>query len=198
MPIRCTSLPELPHEYQYDLKAVRRSYRHISEFEQDCMYIQPRHFHSCRKGIPALPFGSLIDLTTKRPYYSQYPQKLQTIGDHIRKKRLDLKLLQQDVADRLGVTESTLLNWEHNRSTPTLRYLPQVITFLEYDPFDTSPANLGDRLFKYRQNKGLSQKELAKQIGIDPSTLSRLESDQGKIFNSTMAKIKLFLQVYPE
>jgi len=140
----------------------------------------------------------LIDLTTKKPYYSQYPQILQTIGDHIRKKRLDSKLLQQDVADRLDVTESTLLNWEHNRSTPTLRYLPQVIAFLEYDPFDISPTTLGERIIKYRQYKGLSQKELAKQIGIDPATLSRLERDQGKIFNSTLAKIKLFLQGYLE
>ena len=114
------------------------------------------------------------------------------------KKRLDLKLLQQDVASQIGVTESTLLNWEHNRSTPTLRYLPRVIAFLKYDPMDISPTTLGDRLFKYRQYKGLSQKELAKQIGIDPSTLSRLERNQGKIFNSTMAKIKLLLQGYPE
>lgn len=49
-------------------------------------------------------------------------------------RRLELNLLQREVAQRLGVKTDTILNWEHNRTTPTLRYLPRVIAFLGYDP----------------------------------------------------------------
>ncbi len=36
-----------------------------------------------------------------------YPLKLETIGEHIRKKEIDLELLQQDVAKIIGVSEQT-------------------------------------------------------------------------------------------
>jgi DNA-binding XRE family transcriptional regulator len=42
-----------------------------------------------------------------------YPVELRSIGDHIRKRRLDLGLLQIEVAAQIGVTENTVLNWEH-------------------------------------------------------------------------------------
>jgi len=38
-----------------------------------------------------------------------------SIGDNIRKKRMELKLLQKDVARILGVTEDSITNWEKNR-----------------------------------------------------------------------------------
>ncbi|MBI3578237.1 MAG: hypothetical protein HY089_02365 [Ignavibacteriales bacterium] len=34
---------------------------------------------------------------------------------------------------------------------------------------------------------------MAKRIGIDPTTLSRLEGNQGKRFCSTVEKVSLFL-----
>lgn len=143
--------------------------------------------------IPALPYWSLIDLTVKKPFCSQYPQSLRTIGDHIRKKRLDLKLFQQEVAKQIGITESTLLNWEHNRSTPTVQYIPRVIAFLGYDPFANSPMTLGEQLMKYRQYRGLNQKQLAKQIGIDPTTLSRLERSKERYKQRIVRKVSEFL-----
>ena len=39
-----------------------------------------------------------------------YPVELRSIGDHIRKRRLDLGLLQIEVAVQIGVTESTVWN----------------------------------------------------------------------------------------
>jgi transcriptional regulator with XRE-family HTH domain len=52
---------------------------------------------------------------------------LKTLGDHIRKRRLDLGLLQREVAAKLSVTESTIWNWESNTTDPALRLLPAII-----------------------------------------------------------------------
>ena len=52
----------------------------------------------------------------------------------MRKRRLDLGLLQREIAARLGVTESTVTNWELNRTSPKIRFLPSIIALLGYDP----------------------------------------------------------------
>ena len=54
-----------------------------------------------------------------------------TIRDHIRKKRLDLGLTQIEVAEIIGVKESTVWNWEHG-TEPELRHIPKIIEFLGY------------------------------------------------------------------
>jgi transcriptional regulator with XRE-family HTH domain len=57
-----------------------------------------------------------------------------TITEHIRTRRLDLGLLQRDVALRLGVSKSAVMNWERGRTEPMIRFLPAIIRFLGYDP----------------------------------------------------------------
>lgn len=49
----------------------------------------------------------------------------ETVGEHIRKRRLDLGLLQIEVAQIIGVTESTVGNWEHGIE-PDLRHMPKI------------------------------------------------------------------------
>jgi DNA-binding XRE family transcriptional regulator len=58
-----------------------------------------------------------------------YTLSTKTVGDHIRKKRLDLGLQQHEVAEAIGVTESTIWNWEHG-TKPLAKYLPKIIKFL--------------------------------------------------------------------
>jgi DNA-binding XRE family transcriptional regulator len=81
----------------------------------------------------ALPFCH-ITLKAQKPLPSAYPQTLKTLGDHLRKRRLDLKLLQKEVAQRLGVGESSVYNWENNLTKPALRYIPKIVKFLGYVP----------------------------------------------------------------
>ena len=82
-----------------------------------------------RTFIPALPFCHLT-LKAKKPVSRAYPQSLNTISDHLIKKRLDLNLLQQDVAAKLGVDGATIYNWESNRSSPRLSFVRKIIEFL--------------------------------------------------------------------
>ncbi len=54
---------------------------------------------------------------------------------------------------------------------------------------DTSHTNLGVRLKKLRSKKGISQTELAKRVGVTPSTISQVESNS--IYPSLPALFKM-------
>ncbi|MEE9591656.1 MAG: helix-turn-helix transcriptional regulator [Thermodesulfobacteriota bacterium] len=82
----------------------------------------------------------------------------------MRKKRLDLKLLQRDVAERLGVDETTVYNWEKNRSNPSLRFIPKIIKFPGHFPLKCKGGPT-DKLKFYRLINGLSCKRLSKIMG---------------------------------
>ena len=94
------------------------------------------------------------------------------MGDHIRKRRLDLKLFQKDVAKLFHTDTDTIGNWEMNRCQPGFKYYPAIMDFLGYCPWVYLPA-WGERLNRYRIHQGLSLKQFAQKLEVDPGTLSR-------------------------
>ncbi len=92
------------------------------------------------------------------------------MGDHLRKRRLDLGLLQRDVAAKLGVRVDTIRNWEVGRNQPAQWQWPGIVRFLGYVPFGMN-GDLGERLKAYRRVHGLSQTRLAAILRVDPSTV---------------------------
>lgn len=140
--------------------------------------------------IPALPLCT-ITLTART---STKPLAiLNTLGDYLKKRRLEFGLLQRDVAKILGVDTCTVTNWEKNHTKPMLRLLPKIVEFLGYDPMPGNPKTLGEEALQYRRSKGMTQKELAKRMGIDPTTLSRLERNRGRCSPSVLTKVSAFL-----
>ncbi len=133
-------------------------------------------------------------LRAKKPVSKAYPSSLKTIGDHIRKRRLDLELTQKRVAEKLGVDEASVWNWESGKTEPLVRQIPAVISFLGYDPFAPDGKSLAGELRRYRVKHGLTQKELARQIGIDPATLSRIQKGGHKSFKSVISKVVSFIE----
>jgi DNA-binding transcriptional regulator YiaG len=95
---------------------------------------------------------------------------LVTIGDHIRKKRLDSGLFQRQAAEIISVCEQTLFYWEHGRE-PELRYMPAVIKFLGYVPFECPNDPLG-KLRYFKRVNGLSYERLGTLMGRDPEQLT--------------------------
>ena len=79
--------------------------------------------------MAALPFCH-AETSVKKPKSTVYPAEVRTIGDQIRRRRMDLRLLQRDVAQRIGVSIDTICNWEGNRFPPAKRYLPFIEQFL--------------------------------------------------------------------
>jgi len=93
----------------------------------------------------------------------------QTLGEHIRKQRLELGLTQKQAADRLRVTSFTVLNWEKGHTEPPIETVPAILRFLGYDPFP-QPQNLPKRLLAKRRVMGWSIRQAARQLGVDPGT----------------------------
>jgi DNA-binding XRE family transcriptional regulator len=63
----------------------------------------------------------------------------------MRRTRLDLGHRQKDVAQIIGVTTDSVTNWEKNRSSPSLLFIPRITRFLSYMPYDTSTLAFKDR-----------------------------------------------------
>jgi transcriptional regulator with XRE-family HTH domain len=116
-----------------------------------------------------------VKLKTEKPKSPKYPKNLKSIGDHIRKKRLDLGLLQRNVAEQIAVSEATIYNWERNITSPQVYQIPSVIRFLDYDPFPPSKT-FPERLVSVRRKLGLSQRAIAEKLGIDATTIGQWES----------------------
>jgi transcriptional regulator with XRE-family HTH domain len=88
---------------------------------------------------------------------------------------MDRELLQEHVAEVLGVSVGTVLNWERNYTRVATRFLPQVVAFLGYDPREETEA-LGDRIRRQRERQGLSQVALAEKLGLNASTVVAWEN----------------------
>jgi DNA-binding XRE family transcriptional regulator len=63
------------------------------------------------------------------------PEVLHMLGDHLRKKRIERNMLQQDVANLIGVSEDCVTIWKNNRFQPQIQFYPMIISFLGYYPF---------------------------------------------------------------
>ena len=126
-------------------------------------------------GRVALPFLP-VPVTTLIPRKTMQLEENAPIGQHIRKKRLDLKLLQREVADLVGITEECMTNWENGKSVPQIQYMPKLIQFLGYNPLELDDNTLAGRIKNYRVTQGLSHKKMGKLIGVDASTIAAWES----------------------
>jgi DNA-binding XRE family transcriptional regulator len=131
--------------------------------------------------------------SSPRPKSSYYPNVLNTLGDHLRKRRLDLGLLQKRVAEDIGVNTLTICNWESNKSTPFIRYIPKIIRFLGYNPLPTG-RTLAEKLNAARKVLGVSQKALAKSLGVDESTLRSWEAERHHPTERSSKTIQAFLR----
>ncbi|MEW8001043.1 MAG: helix-turn-helix transcriptional regulator [Candidatus Thiodiazotropha endolucinida] len=118
-------------------------------------------------------------ITLKARKSNGYPdfERCITLGDHLRRIRLKRGLRQIDVAPRLGVNPWTLRNWELNRTKPSVQYCPAIMDFLGYCPYQRGDT-LGRKIMLHRTHQGLSQRDLARIVGIDPGTISRWEADE--------------------
>lgn len=138
----------------------------------------------------------------KTPHKIEIPLKIQrheelvkepvTLGDHLRRRRLELGLYQKDVAIQIGVTASTIWNWEHGW-TVELRFIPRVIEFLGYNPIPC-PSDLLPRLAWYKQVNGLTLEKLGEEMGRDPEQLADWLSDRHMPCGRNKKEIGRFLR----
>ena len=133
-------------------------------------------------------------LEAAKPLPKSYPTAILTLGDHIRKRRLDLGLLQREVAERIGVTTQTITNWELGRTEPGIRALVAIVDFLGYVPFSMGEA-FPEKLKAYRMMKGLTQRQLATDLDVDPTTVGAWETGTSKPMPKTRERVEQAITV---
>ena len=126
------------------------------------------------------------------------PKEPTTIGGHLRKCRLQLKLFQSEAARGLNVSTRTLSLWECDRLYPTWSYWPRIIDYLGHDPFDnpalgrpkgnesrdvasllkSPPRSFGGRLLRRRLKMKKTRKQCAQELGISVKTLWNWEMNR--------------------
>ena len=120
----------------------------------------------------AFPFAN-VALTTKKPLSTEYPTELGQVGDYIRAHRLNLGLTQKQAATQLGVSEAALFSWERGGREPGIRNWPGIIAFLGGYPLGEESE--AEQLLARRRRGGLTQLELALELGADEGTIRRRE-----------------------
>ena len=136
-----------------------------------------------------------IELESDRPKDAAYPKTLTTIGDHLRKARLDKGMFQTEVADVLNVTTDSVTGWELNRHIPCISQMKGIISFLGYNPYEKENGTLRERFKAKRYAEGLTFRKAANIVGCDQRTLQLFESGKRKIIDRSRKKIKRFIEL---
>jgi hypothetical protein len=79
----------------------------------------------------------LAEIPLASPYrrlWRKVPEHPKTLGEHLRRVRIDRKMTNVQAAHILGVTYQTVEKWEHNRTLIGPCSRPKVIAFIGYDP----------------------------------------------------------------
>jgi transcriptional regulator with XRE-family HTH domain len=120
-----------------------------------------------------------------------------TLGEHLKKKRFQLGLRQEQSAAKLGVSCKTLSDWETSRIFPSLTLQPRIVEYLGYDPFNVpavempkgnethgvaflaldSKATTGQRIRGWRIGLKKTRKQMAAEMGVSVKTLWGWEND---------------------
>jgi transcriptional regulator with XRE-family HTH domain len=99
-----------------------------------------------------------------------YPDAPKTLGEHLRKRRLDLRETQAQAAARFGISSTAYNGWEADRIAPNISKWPEVVRFLGYDP-TPAPTNFDEALTALQRRHGLPREVLAVRLGIERKTL---------------------------
>src|SRR5262249_6297861 len=119
--------------------------------------------------LPCLP------VTLKSLRRKEWDFEPQTIGEHIKKRRLELGLTQKAVARTLKVSQFSVINWERGDFQPSnVSTLHRIVKFLGYDPLPAGDS-IPDLLRTKRRQMGWGQRELADHLGVDRCTVTNWE-----------------------
>ena len=100
--------------------------------------------------------------------------------------------MQKQAAKIIGTNATSLMTWERNQRTPSISFIPKIIEFLGYIPFDKEFDDIGNKIAFFRKISGMNFKKLGKLLNIDPGTLSRWEKGETKPSKEKMEKLNDF------
>ena len=128
------------------------------------------------------------------PFKNRTIENPKTIGEKIFNRRLELGLIQADIARRMDVCIETIANWETGRGEPQIRSFPKIIEFLGYFPMEIDTSTWAGRIKKYRFQKGFSQAVFALKLEVNESTIFHYERGEYIPTLKIMRKIRAFIE----
>jgi DNA-binding XRE family transcriptional regulator len=140
--------------------------------------------------VPFFYQGVPLHFKSKKPKdYSENPQSL---GEHLKKRRKELGLLQREAAIKMEVSVDTLINWENNRTKPVAAQFKPIVAFLGYDP-SPLPRTLAERVSAKQRALGASLAQVARHLGWDAGSLRRYLDGTWQISTDRKASLEAFL-----
>lgn len=126
--------------------------------------------------MAALPFCHWT-LRAKKAPTPRLPEHLHHLGDHLRRRRLELGLNRTAMAKQLGIEVSSYCRWEKGVTIPELHRRDQIAAHLGYHPPVpvALDAPLGTKVRAWRVAHGLTIAQTASRIGVDAKTLGAFE-----------------------
>ena len=121
---------------------------------------------------------------------------------------------QEDVGGLLGVSRSTIGNWERGRSRPTAYHVRMLAarfsvppgriaelfddTWIPRDEVVARAETLPDALVGLRAAAGLSRAQTARIVGVQAASVARWETGQSRPLVRHMGRLAVALDVDPE
>lgn len=108
--------------------------------------------------------------------------------------RIDKGMTRREVARHMSLNPATISRWELEQKVPANSQIPRIVEFLGYVPdmYEGMPQ-LTNPLFLYRVKMGMSQEELAQDIGLDTTTIQAIEGGKRELFFSTRSILDDYL-----
>ncbi len=104
------------------------------EGDGSVQYVRDLSLSPMRNAGVVLPFCEL-SFSVPKPPDSRIPREIVTLGDHLRKRRIELGLTLKQVGEKFEVGPKRVLCWEQGHHQPHPKHHRGIIEFLGYDPF---------------------------------------------------------------
>lgn len=127
----------------------------------------------------------------------------QLFCESLKDYRIENQLTQSDLAKMLGVTKQTVINYENGKTYPREENLKEIESVLDlgmsyfFEMGEHMIENFSINLASLRKQKGLSQKELAQELGISSQTISNIENKSAYPTFTNLEKIAKFFNASP-
>lgn len=135
-----------------------------------------------------------MPLTLKALRKKDYSEQPRTLGEHLKKRRRELGLLQREAGERMGVTKETVANWEKDKTKPVPSQFKPLIAFLGYDP-TPAPTSLAERFQAKRRSLGLTVEQAAQYLGWDEGSTRRYLRGEWQLSRKRAEALEQFLRI---